>query len=591
MVERSPGTPPPPHPHARGTIHTYLGYDPVNLPGPLTPPPDVVSGAFDHLLTYGSMRRFTPEELANAVEIDPSQIRGLGPSLDALIAMLEERKRRILERYETTAAQELARREFRERAARMEPPPALRRIFEREVAEEQLRDLERLYYLAEDDQSPFARQLPALVDALGRKYQVDELAGRYAFTGREPMDVETALNVKAELEQIDRLLEQLREAMKNARIGIIDMEALAAFADASEVEGLQRLKEQVDELIRQAAERQGLELTREGYRLTPTAYRIFQRRLLTQIFEDLAAARSGRHEGAIVGDGAVELPRTKPYEFGDSVAGMDVVQSFLNALIRESGPGGGERPREGDRTRGRRISMRPSDIEVHLTRNNPKCATSVILDMSGSMRFDGLYIACKRMALALDGLIRTEYPGDILQFIEMYSLAKPRHVSDIPALLPKPVSIYEPVVRLRADLSDPRLTEFDLPLHFTNIQRALQIARQFLAAQDTPNRQVVLITDGLPTAHFEEEQLFLLYPPHHRTEEATMREARQCAREGIVINLFLLPHWGQSSEDVQFAQRMVEATRGRVFFTGGRDLDRFVIWDYVRRRRSIVGGG
>ena len=70
-----------------------------------------------------------------------------------------------------------------------------------------------------------------------------------------------------------------------------------------------------------------------------------------------------------------------------------------------------------------------------------------------------------------------------------------------------------------------------------------------------------------------------------------MREARQCAREGIVINLFLLPHWGQSSEDVQFAQRMVEATRGRVFFTGGRDLDRFVIWDYVRRRRSIVGGG
>ena len=99
---------------------------------------------------------------------------------------------------------------------------------------------------------------------------------------------------------------------------------------------------------------------------------------------------------------------------------------------------------------------------------------------------------------------------------------------------------------------------------------------------------MILITDGLPTAHFEGSQLYLLYPPDPATEEATMREAMYCPREGIVINIFLLPSWSQTSEDVQFAYRMAETTKGRVFFTAGHDLDRYVVWDYVKRRKSII---
>ena len=94
-----------------------------------------------------------------------------------------------------------------------------------------------------------------------------------------------------------------------------------------------------------------------------------------------------------------------------------------------------------------------------------------------------------------------------------------------------------------------------VPQHFTNIQHALQLSRKFLATQATPNRQIILITDGLPTAHFEDHMLYLLYPPDERTENATMREAQLCAREGITINIFLLQSWSQSSEDVQFAYR------------------------------------
>jgi uncharacterized protein with von Willebrand factor type A (vWA) domain len=234
------------------------------------------------------------------------------------------------------------------------------------------------------------------------------------------------------------------------------------------------------------------------------------------------------------------------------------------------------------------VRMKPEDIEIHRTRNFPKCATAVLLDMSGSMGRMGLYVNVKRMGLALDGLIRSEYPGDFLQFIEMFTFAKPRHVSEVPALMPKPVTIFDYVVRLKADMSDPNISELQLPPHFTNIQHAMQLGRRYLSARDTPNRQMVIITDGLPTAHFEGSTLFLLYPPDPRTEEATMREAMLCAKENITINIFLLQNWNQSEEDVRFAYRIAETTRGRVIFTAGRDLDRFVVWDYIKMRKSIV---
>src|SRR5437588_12149447 len=102
-----------------GIIHTYQKYDPTQFPSPTTPPPDLVPPAFEHLLYYGSARRLTEEELARAVHIDPSQIRGLGPSIEALRALLEARKRKILETYETSQAQQEARRNFRERAEQM----------------------------------------------------------------------------------------------------------------------------------------------------------------------------------------------------------------------------------------------------------------------------------------------------------------------------------------------------------------------------------------------------------------------------------------------------------------------------------------
>jgi uncharacterized protein with von Willebrand factor type A (vWA) domain len=557
-----------------GVIHTYQRYDPKRFPSPTQPPADMVSPAFEHMLAYGSLRELTEEELANAVRIDPSQISGLGMTLDALKAALEERKRKILQTYETDAVQKEARDDYREFGEQIKPPKQLRDRFRRAFEEEQIRELERVWYAHGKDNSDFARQLVKLVDHLGNKYEIDELAAKYEFTGRELMTVPQALEIKEELETIDRLLKQIEEAAKTAQIGIIDLEELAQIAEPGDMDKLAEMQRQVEELLRHMAEQQGLEKGRRGYELTPKAYRIFQGRLLEQIFSQLHESRTGRHQGPIIGEGAVELQQTKPYEFGDSVANMDIPSSLVNAMIR----GGAQLP----------LRMKSEDIVIHRTRNNPKCATAVLMDMSGSMRYDGLYINVKRMGLALEGLIRREYPGDFLQFIEMYTFAKPRPSGEIASLLPKPVTIFDSHVRRWADMSDPDVSEVQIPPHFTNIQHALQMGRQFLSQQDTPNRQIVLITDGLPTAHFEGTKLFLLYPPDRRTEEATMREGLLCAREGITINIFLLQSWNQTREDIHFAYRLAESTKGRVFFTAGRDLDRFVVWDYLNRRRSIV---
>lgn len=557
-----------------GVIHTYQAYDPTKFPSPTQPPPDLASPAMEHLLRYGNTRRLTPEELARAIRLDPSQIAGLGPSIEALKAILEERKRKTLSTYETKQVQKEASKAFDEAADRANPPDNIRKKFEKAIAKEQLADLENLWYSV-DEKSPFARQLIGLVGRLGEKYEVELLAANYEFAGEQPMNVPQALLIKEELEKIDELLKQLEEAEKTAQIGVIDMDLLSEFAEPGDVEKLSALQQQIQDYLKQMAEEQGLEESGKSFKLTPKAYRLFQGRLLEMLFSQLQAGRSGRHQGPILGEGAVETPRTKEYEFGDSIAHLDIVGSFINSMLRDPE----HKPR-----------LRTEDLIVHRTKNNPKAATVVLLDMSGSMRYDGQYIDVKRMGLALEGLLRTEFPGDYLQFIEMASVAKPVAIADLPSIMPKPVTIYDPVVRLKADLSDPDVSAEMLPPHFTNIQHALRLARTFLATRDAANKQIILITDGLPTAHFEENILYFLYPPDPRTEKATMREAGMAAKEGIVVNIFLLQDlWRQSEEDVRFAHRLAESTKGRVVFTASRDLDRFVVWDYVKRKKQILG--
>ena len=563
------------NPHRGGIVHTYQKFDPTKFPSPTEAPPDLVSPAFEHMLQFGSMRQLTEEELANAIRLDPGQFAGLGPSLDQLMQSLEERKRQILEKHETDSVQKKAATQYAESSQRVRAPKNHRKAFHRAVRDEQIYQLERIWYDSERTDPNFASGVLRLMEALGEKYQIDHLAAEYDFTGRESMTIPEALAILEELQSIDELLKQLDEAKENAQPAIIDLDQLSDFADPETMANLAQYQEQIQQYLKDLMEGQGLFDEQGAVQLSPKAYKLFQGKLLERIFSNLEASRSGRHQGPVDGEGAVETQRTRPYEFGDSVAQMDIPQTMINAMLRQ----GNKRP----------VRLHQDDIEIHRTRNNPKCATVVLMDMSGSMRYDGQYINVKRMALALNGLITGEYPGDFLRFIEIATFAKVVPQGELISLMPKIPTITDPVVRLRADMSRDDISEIHIPPHFTNIQHGMQMARQFLSLQDTPNRQVILITDGLPTAHFEAENLFMLYPPDPKTEKATMREGMLCNRENITINIFLLPSWSQSHEDVQFAHRLAEGTGGRVFFTAGNDLDRYVVWDYVNQRREIIG--
>jgi uncharacterized protein with von Willebrand factor type A (vWA) domain len=561
-----------------GIIHQYQKYDPRTFPSPTQPPPDLVGPAMEHMMMFGSTGRLTDEELARAVRLDPGQFRNLGPSVEMLIAILRERQQKILQKYEIRSVQELARQAYLAAALAVTPPEKFGKRFRKAITEEQIYDLERLWFAIGNDQSKLAKDVLQTTHRLSEKYLVDELASKYDFSGRDGMTVPQAIEIKDELEQLDELIKQLEEARETAQIGIVDMEALESMVEEGQADDLKDLQKAITDYVREMAEQQGLENKDGRFAMTPKAYRIFQGKLLGEIFSNLQASRSGRHACQVTGEGAVELQQTQPYQFGDSITQMDIPQSFLNAMVRQGGPLPGPIP----------IRLKSDDIEVHQTRNHPQCATVVIMDMSGSMRYDGQYIHVKRMAYAIDGLIRTDYPGDYLGFVEMYSFGKIRTQSEIAELMPKPVTITDPVVQLAYDMSDENISEHQVHPHFTNIQHSLHQARRLLSARDTPNRQIILITDGLPTAHYQKEKLFLLYPPHPLTEAATMREGMLCRQEGITINLFLIPSWSQSEEDVQFAYRLAKSTKGRVFFTAGKDLDRFVVWDYVNQRRSII---
>ena len=349
-----------------GIIHTYQKYDPVNLPAPTQPPPDLVSPAFEHMLMFGDARRLTDEELARAVRLDPSQIAGLGPSLDALLAMLLERKRKILAKYETESVQSTARKEYHEAGSKVEPPPKL---------EEPLRaSRSRKSSSATWNGSgtppatsgrKFARQLVQLVEALGEKYQVDELAAKYEFTGRTPLTVPEALAVKEELEKIDELLKQLEEARKNAQIGIIDLDLLEQFTEPGDMEKLEELQRMVENYVREMAERQGLEQRRQRrFGSRRKAYRLFQGRLLERIFSNLqAVAHAAGIRGRSSAKGRSRCQQTKPYEFGDSLAHMDIPQSLVNAMLRTGGglaAAARSRKTSSSTARGTRPSARPS---------------------------------------------------------------------------------------------------------------------------------------------------------------------------------------------------------------------------------------
>jgi uncharacterized protein with von Willebrand factor type A (vWA) domain len=292
----------------------------------------------------------------------------------------------------------------------------------------------------------------------------------------------------------------------------------------------------------------------------------------------------GRHHATYTGDGNVEMTTTKPFEFGDSLTSLDLPSSLLNSAIRQLGSD--TAPEAG------RIRIDSRDFMVHETKGAASTAIVMLIDQSGSMSRFGRFFNAKKLALALDALIRTEYPEDKLSFICFSTFAKPVGVGSIPELAPKPVTMMGGTVNLRVDFfrEGAERQKAMIPEHFTNLQKGLELARVQLANSDTRNKSILLITDGAPTAFYEGSCLYLTYPPNERTYEATMREVRRVTDDKITINTFMMgnEYDGGYFGEGDFLEQMHRVNQGRLIYPAPDKLTQYVLKDYLDHKNKII---
>lgn len=312
-----------------------------------------------------------------------------------------------------------------------------------------------------------------------------------------------------------------------------------------------------------------VEKDKEGkYRITPKGLRRVENKALEELFDIRRKDTLGRHETEFRGGGTVRHDETKPYEYGDPVSNLNLQETLRNALHRQG--------------QGTPIKVTEDDFAIYESEYQTSCATVVLLDMSGSMGRFGKFAAAKKVALAMQALVRGKYQGDFLQVIGFYTAASPLSERELLLSAPKPVSIYDPRVRLRINLDQP--PRF-IPQHFTNIHAGLQFARRILRRQGAQNKQIITITDGEPTAHMEGRDVLLIYPPCEQTANITLAEVRKCAQEGIHLSSFALIEDYFYLDLVNFVERMAQVSGGIAAYCNAQDLGNLVIDKFIGGRK------
>lgn len=401
--------------------------------------------------------------------------------------------------------------------------------------------LEELLGAAFDD--PGLREaMDSLATTLGR---LMPMAGHeHELSGDEPVSLAEALALMDELNQLSDLEELVAGARDQSDLKDLDPEQvgrLAGPAARQTLEEIRRLTELLEEagLIRTDGQR---------YELTPRGVRKIGQRSLEEIFSTLKRDAFGSHRARSRGRGGDPTDEVKTYEFGDPFL-LDLPATVRSAVMR----GGAGTP----------VRLRPDDFTVSRTELTTQSATAILVDVSRSMLFRGCFLAAKKVTLALDTLIRSSFPKDDLYIIGFSNLAQ----------------VLQP-----ADL--PRLT-WNEYVFGTNMQHAFATARALLARSRGKNKQIVLITDGEPTAHTEpgSHEPRFAYPPTQRTFQETLREVVRCTREQITINTFML---ARGHYLVDFVNQMSKVNSGRAFYVEPEHLGEYVLVDYVSHKRRRV---
>jgi uncharacterized protein with von Willebrand factor type A (vWA) domain len=385
-------------------------------------------------------------------------------------------------------------------------------------------------------------EMAKLAANLEQLYPSDDLRQRYKFTGEESLSYSEAMKLMEELQKMDRLQDQLNQAQRSSSLNGIDedlVKELMGDQSAGELEDLRQIAKMLEDA--------GYIQRKNGkYELTPRGIRRIGQKALHEIFSHLSKDRMGGHTTRKRGGGGERLEETKRYQFGDDFE-LDLQKTIMNALKREHG--------------GVPVKLLVEDFEVAQRETMTRTATVLMVDLSLSMFMNGRLQAAKRTAIALDSLIRSQYPKDNLYIIGFSQRAGEIRKEDLPFVN---WNGYE---------------------HGTNIQHALSLARTKLSKERSGNKQVILISDGEPTAHIEGDQIYFQYPPSLRTLSMTLREVKRCTQKGIVINTFMLD---ESSYFTSFVIQMARINRGRVFFANPDELGKYVLVDYVSGKNRKV---
>ena len=388
-------------------------------------------------------------------------------------------------------------------------------------------------------------ELAMLAANLEELRPMDDLRRRYPFRGEESLNLEQAMQVMQDLQEMDRLERQMREAIDTADPTAIDREMLERQLGEEAKDQLDQL-DQITKLLEEAGlvERNGDQLE-----LTPRAIRKIGQKALKDIFQHLTRGPLRQPRGG------PPRPRRRPHRRHQGVR------------VRRSVPARPARRR--CRTRwcatgpGTPVRLVPPDFEVYRTEQLNQASTVLLLDLSRSMIYRGCFLAAKKVALALHSLIKSQFPRDNLYLVTFSLYARQIQPQQLTAL---------------------RWSEWE---YGTNLQDGLMHARKLLARHKGGTRQIVVITDGEPTAYWEpgHSTPVFSYPPTPRTLQQTLLEVGRCTREGLRINTFMLE---RSYGLMRFVDDITRINRGRAFFADPERLGDYILVDYLQQKSRRI---
>jgi uncharacterized protein with von Willebrand factor type A (vWA) domain len=360
------------------------------------------------------------------------------------------------------------------------------------------------------------------------------------FTGQDPLDMGEAMGLFDELADLDQLEQMLRGASSPGALAEVDIDRVRDLLGDESAESLERLSE-----LARMLEEAGLVDNHEGQlSLTPRAIRRLGQNALGDLYRRLLRDRPGRHDLERSGVGHEREYTTKTYEFGDPF-NLHIERTLRNAVTR----GGVGTP----------VKLTPDDFEVERTESTVQAATVLMLDLSLSMPMRDNFLPAKKVSMALHSLISTQFPRDYLGVVTFSEVAR--------------------------EIKPERIPEVSWDyVYGTNMQHGLVLARRMLARQ-TGTRQIIMVTDGEPTAHITDQGYPQFnYPPSQETVDRTLTEVRRCTRDGIRINVFMLD---ATPYLTRFIETVTKMNGGRAFFTTNQNLGDYVLVDFVDQRRTL----